>query len=138
MGKAPESGLLTTRSRRSVIRYCSIYALVDPREPGVWRYIGRSFHPMSRRVQHARNGSHLERGFTYKEAWIAQLLLKRVQPCVLLLEKCASLSDAIAREKLWIRRALAEGHPLTNSALGRKVGQTKRAKLDAESCVGRA
>jgi hypothetical protein len=100
---------------------CSIYALIDPRDPEVWRYIGRSFHPRSRRVQHARRGTRAVRGATYKELWIAQLLSKNIQPSVIILEDCNSLSDAVAREKIWIRRALADGHPLTNSVLSRRV-----------------
>jgi hypothetical protein len=104
-------------SDRSVIRHCNIYALVDPRELKCWRYVGRSFHPLSRRVQHVRGGGDLQRGATYKETWIGQLLSEGIQPCVIVLEECASLSEAIAREKIWISRALADGHPLTNSAL---------------------
>jgi hypothetical protein len=99
-------------SDRSEVRRCSIYALVDPREPEHWRYIGRSFHPPSRRAQHV--GGRLTRGATYKEAWIAQLLSAKVRPCVIVLEECTSLAGAIAREKMWINRALAYGHPLTH------------------------
>lgn len=119
--------LLIRLPDRSAIRYCNIYALVDPREPKLWRYIGRSFHPTSRRVQHVRASGDLQRGATYKETWIAQLLSESVQPSVILLEECASLSDAIAREKIWISRALADGHPLTNSALCRKPNTDKAA-----------
>jgi hypothetical protein len=80
-------------------------------------YIGRSFHPPSRRVQHVQDGGHLKRGATRKETWIALLLAQRIQPCVLVLERCASFSEAIVREKIWIRLAVEGGHPLTNSAL---------------------
>jgi hypothetical protein len=65
------------------------------------------------------------RGATYKEIWIAKLLSESVQPCVVVLERCVSLSDAIARERRWIRRALAEGHPLTN-VVSNKTGRSQR------------
>jgi hypothetical protein len=101
------------------VRHCSIYALVDPRQPEVWRYVGRSFQPRSRRVQHARRPSRAARGATHKELWIAQLLSEHIRPSVIVLEDCESLFDAIVREKVWIRHALSEGHPLTNSVLSR-------------------
>jgi transcriptional regulator with XRE-family HTH domain len=101
------------------VRYCSIYALVDPRQPEVWWYVGRSFHPRSRRVQHARGPNRAAQGATYKEHWIAQLLSQNIRPSVIVLEECKSLSDAIVREKIWIRRALSDGHPLTNSVVSR-------------------
>jgi len=113
-----ERSLLGLTAQEGVCR-CSIYALFDPRYPKVWRYIGRSFHPRSRRVQHARMGTRVGRGATYKELWIAQLLSEDIQPSVIILEDCNSLSDAVAREKIWIRRALADGHPLTNSVVSR-------------------
>src|SRR5271169_5391649 len=65
---------------------CSIYALVDPREPEIWRYIGRSFQPLPRRVQHVTDSRKACGYRTAKEAWIARLLAERLEPRVILLE----------------------------------------------------
>src|SRR5262245_58606806 len=105
---------------RPRLRHCTIYALVDPRLPNVWRYVGRSFHPTSRRFQHARRPTSPAPGATCNELWIAQLRSENLLPSVIILESCESLSDATLREKIWIRVALANGHRLTNSVISRK------------------
>lgn len=96
-------------------RSCTIYALVDPREPSVWRYIGRSFRPQCRRLQHTHQSRRVLRGITAKERWIKSLLSAGLLPSALILEDGILLRDARAREQLWIRRALRGGHPLTNA-----------------------
>ena len=96
-------------------RSCTIYALVDPREPSVWRYIGRSFRPEGRRFQHMRQSMRVRRGATEKERWIKNLLQAGLLPSAVTLEGGIPLRDARAREQLWIRRALRECHPLTNA-----------------------
>src|SRR3569833_2024930 len=96
-------------------RSCTVYALVDPREPSVWRYIGRSFHPESRRLQHLHQSRRLRQGATRKERWIRELSSAGLLPSAVVLEGGISLRDARVREQLWIREALLQGHPLTNA-----------------------
>jgi hypothetical protein len=96
-------------------RSCTIYALVDPREPAVWRYIGRSFRPQCRRFQHMHQTKRVRRGATAKERWIRNLFSAGLLPSAVVLEGGMSLCDARVREHFWIRQALREGHPLTNA-----------------------
>jgi hypothetical protein len=96
-------------------RSCTIYALVDPREPSVWRYIGRSFRPERRRFQHVHQSRRSRPGATGVERWIRKLSCVGLLPCTVVLECGIPLRDAGAREQFWIRQALREGHPLTNA-----------------------
>ena len=96
-------------------RSCTIYALVDPRAPTVWHYIGRSFRPENRRFQHMHQSVGPRRGATEKELWIRDLSSAGLRPSTVVLEGGIPLRYVIAREQLWIRRALSEGHPLTNA-----------------------
>jgi hypothetical protein len=96
-------------------RSCNIYALVDPRKPSVWRYIGRSFDAGSRRFEHMYQSGLERRGATGKERWISDLSAARLLPTLVVLEDGISLRDARMREQLWIRQALRDGHPLTNA-----------------------
>lgn len=95
-------------------RTCVIYALVDPREPSVWRYIGRTFRPEDRRFQHMHQSMRAQRGATGKERWIRNLASAGLRPSAVILDSGISAREARAREQLWVRRALREGHPLTN------------------------
>jgi hypothetical protein len=96
-------------------RSCIIYALVDPREPSVWRYIGRSFRPECRRFEHMHQSRLMRRSATGKERWIRNLSSVGLLPSVVVLEAGIPLRDARGREQHWIHRALREGHPLTNA-----------------------
>jgi hypothetical protein len=96
-------------------RSCTIYALIDPREPSIWRYIGRSFRPDRRRFQHMHQSRCVPHSTTQKARWIRRLSSAGLPPSVLVLESGIPLRDARAREQFWIRRALQEGHPLTNA-----------------------
>src|SRR5438874_4443677 len=87
-------------------RGCTIYALVDPREPSVWHYIGRSFRPKSRRFQHMHQSRRLRRGATEKERWIRELSSAGLLPSAVVLEEGIPLREARAREQLWIRHGL--------------------------------
>src|SRR5437660_3390604 len=87
-------------------RSCTIYALVDPRRPSVWRYIGRSFRPESRRLQHMHQSRRVWRAATGKERWMTALSSAGLLPSVIVLEDGIALRHASVREQLWIRRAL--------------------------------
>lgn len=67
-------------------RSCVIYALVDPREPSVWRYIGHSFRPECRRFEHMHQSRLMLRGATGKEQWIRNLSSVGLPPSVVVLE----------------------------------------------------
>ncbi|MEY9999117.1 hypothetical protein ABIA18_000915 [Sinorhizobium fredii] len=96
-------------------RGCMIYALVDPREPSVWRYIGRSFHPERRRSEHIHQSRGVQHGAAGKELWIRNLSLIGLLPSMVVLERDIQLRHANTREQFWIHLALREGHPLTNA-----------------------
>src|SRR5205809_574439 len=99
---------------------CSVYALVDPREPNIWRYVGRSFQPKPRCAQHIADSRKICRYRTAKEIWIAGLLADGLEPRVILLETGIPAQQAEAHEYVWIERGFSLGYPLTNSIrLGR-------------------
>ncbi len=97
-----------------------IYALADPRNPEVWRYIGRTFHPIARRAQHVGASRLLRQGATAKERWVADLLTKGLHPRIVVLEGDIHPNLLAVRERAWISRSLRDGHPLTNALLYRK------------------
>ena len=104
---------------------CSIYALVDPREPKIWRYVGRSFQPRPRRTQHVSDSRKTCGYRTAKEAWIAHLLAEGLEPQIILLETGIHGRQAEAREYAWIERGFALGYPLTNSVRLRRKQPSK-------------
>jgi hypothetical protein len=103
-----------------------IYALADPRKPTVWRYVGQSFHPVARRIQHVRAARRLRQGATAKERWIADLASNGLHPRVIVLERDIPPNVLGARERVWILRSLRQGHPLTNALLYRNFGHRLR------------
>src|SRR5437879_4721672 len=107
---------------------CSIYALVDPRAPDIWRYVGRSFQPAPRRAQHVADTRKPIGYRTVKEAWIARLLAEGVEPILILLEPGIPSRQAEAREDAWIERGFALGHPLTNSVRPYRRNANARGK----------
>ncbi len=81
----------------------TIYALVDPRQPRVVRYIGQSKVPRIRHIQHCED---CHPGL--KSEWIESLRQIGIMPQMIILERC-SIGQANMAEKRWIRRMKFDG-----------------------------
>jgi hypothetical protein len=104
-----------------------IYALIDPREPDAIRYVGKSYRPSRRLVEHLNQASRGEG--THKAAWIRSVLSAGVRPEVVELERVGE--DWQERERAWVGLLRASGHRLTNGTDGGEggMGAEGRAKL---------
>lgn len=72
-----------------------IYALVDPADPELVRYVGRTCDPTARYRMHCTNGSEAVTG------WAKQIIADGRNPAMVLLERCAA--DVVeSRERYWI------------------------------------
>lgn len=80
------------------MRLIAIYVLVDPREPTVVRYVGRTKVPRVRHLQHCA-----ETVGTSKGSWIESLRLDGVMPQMRILEWVKE-ADAGARERSMVDR----------------------------------
>jgi hypothetical protein len=96
-----------------------LYALMDPREPDIVRYIGKTDN-ISRRLSEHIAGSRNEEAITPKDLWIKGLLKAGVSPEIKLVETVVWRYDPewADREMACIEKYRREGHPLTNKALG--------------------
>lgn len=92
-----------------------IYALVDPREPEIVRYVGKAWNVEIRRRQHL-SATHLAAN-TYKDRWIKKLLRAGVEPQVIIIE-CVLRAMWGDRERYWIAHYRRLGSRLTNSTRG--------------------
>ncbi|HYC51093.1 MAG TPA: hypothetical protein VEB19_08305 [Gemmatimonadaceae bacterium] len=73
-----------------------VYALVDPADPELVRYVGRTCDPTSRYRMHCTNGSDAVTG------WAKSVMAEGRKPAMVLIEQCER--DVIeARERYWIR-----------------------------------
>ena len=91
----------------------TIYALVDPREPNVYRYIGQTTFPERRLLSHLVGS---ENGRGSKNEWIRFLRSEGVVVSMVPLE--TPEDDWRLREEHWIRHAISIGHPLLNITFG--------------------
>src|SRR5262249_38250413 len=107
----------TMMLRRAVVvrvsRGCTIYALVDPRSPQDWRYIGQAYDARTRLREHRMEAVTRRKVQTPKVQWLRLLLSEAVEPQLVILESNVSPSRAVERESYWINRAAAEGHKIT-------------------------
>ena len=60
-----------------------VYALVDPRKPDLFRYIGQTATPRTRHLQHCADA-----GGSEKAAWIESMLFDGVLPQMVILHTC--------------------------------------------------
>lgn len=68
------------------MKLCFIYALVDPREPNVVRYIGKTTAPENRWNAHVRNSKYLK---CHRSSWIVSLLKNGVKPLMRIVAICS-------------------------------------------------
>lgn len=98
-----------------------IYALFDPREPGHFRYVGKSTTTADLRLRsHIKEARKQQRKRIYKNCWIRKLLRDGVSPCICVLEKLQD-ADKVGhntREVHWIAELRRHGHKLTNLTKG--------------------
>lgn len=73
-----------------------IYGLVDPRDPELVRYVGRTCDPVHRYRNHMTAGSEAV------NAWAAMVMAEGVMPVMVLLESC-DRDLVFSREAHWIR-----------------------------------
>lgn len=93
-----------------------IYALRDPRDNQI-RYIGqtRTF-PLARLSQHITDATRPGAAKSPKNTWINELIRIGKFPVVDTMEYCDT-EDADQKEVQWIKRAIQQGHDLTNVTL---------------------
>jgi hypothetical protein len=86
----------------------SIYALIDPRTPEKFYYIGHTQTPKRRLSGHC-----VDKVPSPKRDWIQGLLAQGVRPQVKIIEQF-EIGFPLGRERYWIKFFMALGHPLTN------------------------
>lgn len=96
-----------------------IYALFDPRDPDVVRYIGKTIKALPYRLINHISEARRAKDRSHKLHWIRLLLAQGVQPEIRLLEEC---DEAVwsERECYWI--AQYRDHQMTNGNSGGRGG----------------
>lgn len=139
---------MAKKSKRQ--RSALIYLLVDPRNPFVARYVGRSVNGLARPRQHLYP-KDIER--THVKNWVRSLAHDSVQPMIIVAEHVDWNEDSVQlneilnqREVFWIAKLRSEGHPLTNMTDGgfgvigmteeskRKIGDANRGPRGPQKC----
>lgn len=90
-----------------------IYGLIDPREPAVVRYVGKSMAPGSRLCSHIDNASSVSQWSGKKDQWIYGLLGAGLAPDMVLLEEAAH--ECRGRELHWLNTLRAIGQADLNT-----------------------
>lgn len=109
----------------------AIYALVDSRSPGLFRYVGKTARsPEARLRDHANRARR--GGETHRCAWFRSVLNAGAQVSAVTLEACTE-AELNGREMSWIAELRAMGHKLTNHTDGgdgsTNMDDAVRAKL---------
>lgn len=131
---------ITTDQLRELmpVRLPGVYALVDPLQPTVARYIGSSTHIVKRLADHAR-GYVPRSADGPKRAWLAKLKAEGRKPVAIVLERLdAPKASATmhAAERHWIERFRAEAQADLNATLlagERNYLRAQIKKLEAEN-----
>ena len=94
----------------------TIYALFDPREPALVRYVGKTEKTMQFRL--SRHLAETRLGLkAHRFHWIASLLASGITPAIRLVAKVPA-SEWQLHERKWIKHYRNAGHPLTNGSNG--------------------
>jgi len=110
----------------------TIYTLSDPRS-GEIRYVGKTTDSLSGRLRNHKNESKKTR--SYKNNWVASLLVSGVCPVIEELEKISSFRDQDWQdaERFWISYLRMLGFRLVNSESGgwggKKMSPETRLKM---------
>lgn len=108
----------------------TVYALIDPREPDVYRYIGLTrCAPYARlRGHYGDLGAYLRGGaeLSKKLAWLHKIRLEGSPAQVIPLEEIVGLEAAAAGEIRWIEKYRPDGMLTNGIHLAPYVEKTKR------------
>lgn len=105
----------------------SVHALVDPRKPEDYRYIGKTKKQIKKRI--SEHIADCNRGCkTYRNNWIRSLLNDGIRPVGILLE--ITFSDGAKEEIAAIKFYKKQGHKLTNGTIGGEgcIGMSQESK----------
>ena len=93
-----------------------LYALVDPRNKHVYRYLGITNNPDFRLWKHVDESRKFNT--SHKHAWIRSLLKVGLEPDMIVLERVSTQKEVKELEKSAIKHYRDRGHDLTNSTAG--------------------
>jgi hypothetical protein len=98
-----------------------VYVLVDPVDSHI-KYVGSSKKPEARFREHIASSNKPEHYWAVtrkspKEAWISDLLTKKLKPRLWVIEECSGYENGVISEGFYIARLASEGEPLTNCLL---------------------
>ncbi|HEV8178249.1 MAG TPA: hypothetical protein VGP44_11265 [Gemmatimonadales bacterium] len=113
----PQTLDLSVLSRYTGRRFSSVvYGLVDPRQPGLVAYVGRSKgHVLGRYFQHISDGTNASGGCSQRVRWIAELVAIRSWPGLILIESVTDRRYLLAeRESWWIAQYKKRGEAWVN------------------------
>jgi hypothetical protein len=99
----------------------TIYALVDSRTPGEYRYIGKTTRTLARRLYFHIYRQPKEMNL-YKKRWIEKVQKAGGEIIAVSLEECSDDSQN-EREMFWIEACRSGGHRLTNMSDGGEGGR---------------
>ena len=88
---------------------CKIYALISPKTPEEYRYIGQTQQSLTKRLS-----GHLydaERKNNYVQCWIRKLIKQNIKPQIILIDNNGIWNES---EKYYIQKYRKDGHKLTN------------------------
>lgn len=116
-------------------RTAYIYALVDPRKPGEYRYVGWTLNMRKRLNTHIAQA--IRDNHPHRSAWIRSLLAESVRPGIIELDQCPEelWPD---REIYWIAKSRADGHSLTNHTDGGEGRLGGRASDETKARMSQA
>lgn len=94
-----------------------IYALIDPREPDVIRYVGQTQKTLDQRLK-----EHLRlcvlKAHTHKNHWLLKVIADGRVPLIRCIETCETREQANVAERAWINFGREQAWPLTNQTDG--------------------
>jgi len=97
----------------------TVYALAEiaagtPLWGHVYHYVGQTYNPRTRERQHLRYAG-VKDNAAYS-AWMEKLAREGREPLFVVLDEGIDPDELDARERHWITKLLAEGHPLVNQS----------------------
>lgn len=119
-------------------RITYIYKLVDPREPEVVRYVGKSNDPFSRLKDHIKEAKAGKRK-SYKNNWILKLLSEGVRPEFVILEPVFYKyhEEWEFFERFWIKHYREQKHPITNYVEGGEGNKGWKPSLETRQKISK-
>lgn len=113
----------------------AIYALCEPGDPLVVRYVGQTARGLAVRLDDHLKEARGRRRHTHREAWLRALLAAGIVPAIVQIDAAATRDEANAKERAAIARHRAAGCRLVNHTDGGEVGKgaddATRAKMRA-------